>query len=159
MAEEPSFVARVAGWVLRSRPLVRAPIWMYRARAGALFGSRMLMLEHVGRISGARRYAVLEVVDHPTPDSYVIASGFGRKAQWFRNIEVQPRVRVYVGSRPPVSATARVLGQQEADRALAAYRSQHPRAWEQLRPALEETLGVPITDTGTPLPLVELRLD
>jgi deazaflavin-dependent oxidoreductase (nitroreductase family) len=39
----------------------------------------------------------LEVVDHPSPEVYVIASGFGRKAQWFRNIEADPRVRVYVG--------------------------------------------------------------
>jgi deazaflavin-dependent oxidoreductase (nitroreductase family) len=76
---------------------MRAPIWIYRARAGALFGSRVLMLEHVGRKSGARRYAVLEVVDHPSPEVYVIASGFGRKAQWFLNIEADPRVRVYVG--------------------------------------------------------------
>lgn len=86
-------------------------------------------------------------------------SGFGRKAQWFRNIEAHPRVRIYVGSHPPASATARVLDQREADRTLAEYRSRHRRAWEQFRPVLEETLGVPITDTDTPLPLVELRLD
>ncbi|WP_253900550.1 nitroreductase family deazaflavin-dependent oxidoreductase, partial [Mycobacterium asiaticum] len=81
--------------MLRSRKLVRAPIWIYRARAGALFGSRMLMLEHIGRTSGMPRYVVLEVVDHPRPDTYVVPSGFGRKAQWFRNIEANPRVRVY----------------------------------------------------------------
>ncbi|WP_425271257.1 hypothetical protein [Mycobacterium gastri] len=42
---------------------------------------------------------------------------------------------------------------------MAAYRSRHPRAWRQLKPALEQTLGTAITDTDTPLPLVELRLD
>jgi deazaflavin-dependent oxidoreductase (nitroreductase family) len=150
-------LASVGGRLLRSRRLVRAPIWIYKARAGALFGSRMLMLEHLGRKSGARRYAVLEVVDH-SPDSYVVASGFGRKAQWFRNIQANPRVRVYAGSRRPVPATARVLDQTEADRALAAYRSRHPRAWEQFKPVLEGTLGTTISDTHTPLPMVELRL-
>jgi deazaflavin-dependent oxidoreductase (nitroreductase family) len=99
-----------------------------------------------------RRYAVLEVVDHAS-DSYVVASGFGRKAQWFRNIQANPRVRVYAGSRRPAPATARVLDQTEADRALAAYRSRHPRAWEQFKPVLEETLGTTITDTDTPLPM------
>ena len=158
-AHSRSLVARVAGRLLRSRPVVRAPIWIYRLRAGALFGSRILMLEHLGRTSGIRRYAVLEVVDHPTADIYLVASGFGRKAQWFRNIEAQPRVRVYAGSHAPASATARVLGQPEADRTLAAYRSRHRRTWDQFRPVLEDTLGVPITDTDTPLPLVELRLD
>ncbi|HTM84573.1 MAG TPA: nitroreductase family deazaflavin-dependent oxidoreductase, partial [Mycobacterium sp.] len=39
---------------------MRAPIWLYRARLGALLGSRLLMLEHRGRTSGARRYVVLE---------------------------------------------------------------------------------------------------
>ena len=158
-AQSPSLFARIGGRVLRARRLMRAPIWIYRARAGALFGSRILMLEHLGRKTGVRRYAVLEVVNHPAADTYVVASGFGRKAQWFRNIQAHPGVRVYVGSQPPAPATARVLDQQQADRTLAEYRDRHRRTWEQFRPVLEETLGVPITDTDTPLPLVELRLD
>ena len=133
----PSLFAKTGGRLLRWRRLMRAPIWIYKARVGALFGSRILMVEHVGRKSGARRYAVLEVVDHSAPDTYVVASGFGRKAQWFRNIQVNPRVRVYAGSHAPGRATARVLDRQQADRTLAAYRSRHPRA----------------------LPMVELRLD
>jgi deazaflavin-dependent oxidoreductase (nitroreductase family) len=148
-----------AARLLRSRRLMRAPIWIYRARAGALLGSRLLMLEHIGRKSGARRDVVLEVVDHPTPETFLVASGFGGKAQWFRNVAANPRVRVYVGSHPPVAATARVLDQHEADRALASYRDRHPRAWARFKPVLEETLGGPINDTGTELPLVELRLD
>nr|WP_245849307.1 nitroreductase family deazaflavin-dependent oxidoreductase [Mycobacterium palustre] len=138
---------------------MRAPVWLYKARAGALFGSRFVMVEHVGRKSGAPRHAVLEVVDHPAPDRYVVASGFGPKAQWFLNIRANPRVRVYAGSRAPRPAAARVLDQQEADRTLAAYRARHPRAWKKMRPVLEETLGAPITDTATPLPMVEFRLD
>jgi len=42
---------------------------------------------------------------------------------------------------------------------LAAYRDRHPRAWAQFKPVLEETLGGPIHDTDTKLPLVEWRLD
>lgn len=149
----------IAGRLLRSRRLMRAPVWIYKARAGALFGSRILLLEHTGRKSGLPRYAALEVLDHSLPDIYVVASGFGRKSQWFRNIEANPRVRVYAGSHAPRTATARVLSTPEADRTLSAYRTRHPKAWERMRPVLEETLGVSITDTDTPLPLVELRLD
>ena len=145
--------------LLRSRRLVCAPIWIYKARAGALLSSRLLMLEHIGRKSGAWRNVVLEVVDHPTPETFIVASGFGSKAQWFRNIEANPRVRVYAGSRAPADATARVLDRHEADSVLAAYRARHPRAWAQFKPVLEETLGGPIHDTDTELPLVELRLD
>ena len=86
-------------------------------------------------------------------------SGFGGKGQWFRNIEANPRVRVYVRSHPPAPATARVLSRPEVDRVLAAYRARHPRAWQNFKHVLEETLGTPITDTEAPLPMVELRLD
>lgn len=154
MATLSGFGARL----LRTRRLVRAPIWLYRFRAGALFGSRMMMLEHIGRTSGARRYVVLEVVGRPNADTIVVASGFGTKAQWFRNVSVNPEVRVWLGSHRPAAAVAHVLDQQAVDRVLADYRTQHPKTWEQFRLVLEETLGQPIPDTGAPLPLVELRL-
>ncbi|MBP2452625.1 nitroreductase family deazaflavin-dependent oxidoreductase [Mycolicibacterium lutetiense] len=154
MATLSDFGARL----LRNRRLVRAPIWLYRIRAGALFGQRMLMLEHIGRNSGARRYVVLEVVGRPNPDTVVVASGFGAKAQWFRNVSVNPEVRVWLGSHRPAAAVAQVLDQQSVDQVLADYRAQHPKTWEQFKLVLEETLGRPITDTGAPLPMVELRL-
>jgi deazaflavin-dependent oxidoreductase (nitroreductase family) len=93
-----------------------------------------------------------------TPASYVVASSFGEKAQWFRNIKADPRVRIYTGSRAPIPATARIVTQQEADRALGAYAKRHPRAWQRFKPVLERTLGSPITEADTPLPIVELRL-
>lgn len=55
-------ITRVARWrtdrlttlgvrSLRTRWLVRAPIWLCRAGLGAVLGSRSLMLEHTGRTS------------------------------------------------------------------------------------------------------------
>jgi hypothetical protein len=41
-------IAKAGARLLRSRWLMRAPIWLYRARLGFLFRSRMLMLEHIG---------------------------------------------------------------------------------------------------------------
>lgn len=152
-------IANAGARLLQSRRLVRAPIWIYKARAGALLGSRVLMLEHIGRKSGAARYVVLEAFDHPTPDTFVVLSGFGEKAQWFRNLKANPRVRVYIRSHAPVPATARVLEQQEADLALAAYIRRHPRAWARFKSVIETTLGSTISDTNTDLPLVELRLE
>lgn len=151
--------ADVGARMLRNRRLVRAPIWLYKARLGALFTSRLLMLEHIGRKSGARRYVVLEVVGRPTPDSYAVVAGFGSAAQWYRNVQANPHVRVYAGSRKPAPATARVMDQDEADRTLAAYRAKYPSYWEKFKPVLEEVSGQPISDTGFPLPMVELRLD
>ena len=107
--------------LLRTRWLVRAPVWLYRARLGLVLGPRFVMLEHTGRKSGAWRY-VLEVAGRHAPGTYVGVSGFGGRAQWFRNIRAGPRVRVHVLSRKPAAATARVLRPAEAAAVLAAYR-------------------------------------
>jgi deazaflavin-dependent oxidoreductase (nitroreductase family) len=144
--------------LLRTRWLVRIPIRLYRRRLGFLFGSRLLMLEHIGRKSGAKRYVVLEVVDHPQPRTYVVVSGFGPRAQWFRNIQADPHVRVFVGGRKPVTATARVLGPEQSGAVLASYARRHPRAWKALRPVFETTLGAAIDENSTQLPLVALDL-
>jgi len=142
-------IGRWGAWVLGNRVLMRAPIWLYRARLGLVFGSRTLMLEHVGRKSGAKRYVVL----------YVVASGFGEHAQWFRNLMANPRVRVSVAGHGPRTASARRLPAAEADAVLAGYVSRHPRAWAKFRNVLENTLGTAISQHDTPLPMIELRLD
>lgn len=153
-----SRVARAGGALLRLRWFVRAPIWLYRARLGAVLGSRLLMLEHVGRKSGHRRYAVLEVVDHPAPDRYVVVSGFGTRAQWFQNVEANPRVRVYRGSHKPAPAIAKRLDANASAAALNRYATAHPRSWGKLRPLLEETLGARIDEQVTDLPMVAIEL-
>lgn len=149
-------VAGRAAGLMRVRWFVRAPVWAYRARLGFLFGSRLLMLEHTGRKTGARRYVALEIVGHIGPTGYVVASGFGERAQWFRNIQADPRVRIHLGSHRPAPATARVLARDEVARVLATYACAHPRAWAAFSPVLEHTLGTPLGDAAAALPLVVL---
>ena len=151
-------IARALARLLRVRWLVRAPIWLYRARLGVLLGDRLLMLEHIGRRSGQRRYVVLEVVDHPTAPRWIVVSGCGDRAQWFRNLQANPQVRVYVRSRKPRPATASPLGRTAAEATLRRYAAAHPRAWRTLRPVLERTLGAPISEAATPLPLIAVDL-
>ena len=70
-----------------SRALFRAPIYLYRLGLGWLFGKRILLLNHIGRVSGTQRQVILEVVEHdPTDGSFVVASGWGPTAAWYRNI-------------------------------------------------------------------------
>lgn len=151
-------IARVGATALRVRGFVRAPIWLYRTRLGFVFGARLLMLEHVGRASGLKRYVVLEVIDHPTPGRYVVVSGFGDRAQWFRNVEANPQVRVQLGSHTPASATAHRLDADASAESLGRYAHAHPRSWAKLRPVLEETLGSRIDETGTELPVIAIDL-
>lgn len=133
--------------LLRTRWLVRAPIWLYRAGFGFLLGPRMLMLEHIGRKSGATRYVVLEVVERLGPDSYVIVSGFGAQAQWYRNVIAEPQVRISTGCARRVSARAIPIAPAEAESTLNRYAAQHPRAWRRLEPTLRAALH-----TSTPRP-------
>ena len=151
-------IARAGAALLRVRGVARAPIWLYRARLGFVFGNRLLMLEHVGRTSGLKRYVVLEVVDHPTPTRYVVVSGFGERAQWFRNVEANPHVRVYLGSRRPAPATAHRRGRDASAESLNRYAEAHPRSWTKLRPFLEETLGRRIDEHGSELPVIAIDL-
>jgi deazaflavin-dependent oxidoreductase (nitroreductase family) len=116
------------------------------------------MLEHRGRVSGARRHVVLEVLDRPRLGSFVVASGFGAKAQWLRNVRADPHVRVYVASHRPAAALARELDPDERARTLRCYAERHPRTWRRLRPVFESTLGAKIDEQGTSLPMIELRL-
>lgn len=148
---------KLAETALHSRRFARAPISLYRVGLGFVFGSRMLMLEHVGRRTGARRYVVLEVIDHPSPDVYVVPSGFGERSQWFRNVMADPDVRVSVAGRRSVAGTARRLSTADADAALQRYIGRHPRAWASLKEVVQRTLGGRVDPPNTELPIVELR--
>jgi deazaflavin-dependent oxidoreductase (nitroreductase family) len=146
--------AVIAARLLRVRWIVRAPVWLFRAGLGFVFGGRLLMLEHIGRQTGTRRYVVLEVVGRPRPGTYLVAAGFGGRAQWLRNIRANPVVRVCVGGRRSAPATARELTSQESAAALTDYAASHPRAWATLQPVFEQTLDGP----AAALPLIALDL-
>jgi deazaflavin-dependent oxidoreductase (nitroreductase family) len=114
------------------RPLLRLPIWLYRAHLGWLLGDRFLMLTHRGRKSGLPRQTVLEVVRHDkATGTYIIVSGWGEKADWCRNIQQDPRVRVQVGGRRFPARAARLTA-DEATREIADYARRHPLAYRQL---------------------------
>jgi deazaflavin-dependent oxidoreductase (nitroreductase family) len=114
------------------RWLLRLPIWLYRLRLGWLLGDRFLMLTHIGRTSGQPRQSVLEVVGHDAAaGTYVIASGWGEKADWLRNIQKHPRVLVDAGRRR-FEATAERLDEEAATRAAGDYARRHPSAFRGL---------------------------
>ncbi|MEV8316454.1 nitroreductase family deazaflavin-dependent oxidoreductase [Streptomyces sp. NPDC059900] len=118
------------GW---RRFLFRLPIWLCRARLGALLGRRFLLLEHVGRTSGQLRRVVIEVVarDDPAGPSWTVASGFGPKSAWYRNLQVTPRTTIQVGARRH-EVLARFLSPREGGELMARYAVRHPRVARRL---------------------------
>ncbi len=145
---------QISAKALQTRWFVRAPIGLYRIGLGFIFGSRLLMLEHTGRRTGARRFVVLEVVDRPAPDEYVVASGFGTRAQWYQNVQADPRVRISTGRHCSVKADATLMADTEAVTSLARYAESHPQAWAKLRATIEDAVGHPVEN----LPMVRLRI-
>lgn len=142
------------------RGIARLPIPMFRSGLGFVLGRRLVMLEHVGRSSGLRRYVVLEALERDD-QGLVIVSGYGRDAQWYRNVLAHPGVRVWTGFRRGVPATARPVPGDEVPARLERYREQHPRAAKALARALElpdlAGDGPMPTDTGVRLPLLRVE--
>jgi deazaflavin-dependent oxidoreductase (nitroreductase family) len=95
-------------------------VYLYRCECGWLLGHRFLLLIHVARCTGLRRYTVLEVVEYRKegPEAVVI-SAFGPDADWLHNIGATPGAEVIIGSwRFP--AVHRILGPDEAVRVWSA---------------------------------------
>lgn len=114
------------------RWLLRFPITLYRLGLGGLLGGRFLLINHVGRKSGQMRQTVVEVAGHDRDsDTYYVASGWGYKSNWYRNLLAHPDVSIQVGHRK-LSVHADNLSPETGAQVLLAYRKQHPFAAREL---------------------------
>jgi deazaflavin-dependent oxidoreductase (nitroreductase family) len=108
------------------RVAFRLPIWLYRAHLGWLLGNRFVLLTHIGRTTRLTRQVVLEVLRHDrATDSYIIASAWGTKANWFQNIQKTPEVTINVG-RQRLEATTERLPAELAKHEFQMYARRHP---------------------------------
>jgi deazaflavin-dependent oxidoreductase (nitroreductase family) len=115
-----------------TRFLFRMPICFYRVRLGWLFGHRLLLLNHIGRVSGKLRRTILEVAEYDG-DSYVVASGWGPNAAWYRNILHTPDVTIQVGTRT-IPVTAIPLDKDEGGDVFVRYASRRRAAARYMLP-------------------------
>ncbi len=110
----------------------RAPIKLYDAGLGWILGKRFLMLNHIGRKSGLPRQAVVEVVDYDAEtDTYFIASGYGKKSQWYQNIVAHPEITILAGRRK-LAVTAVPLPPVESGERMVRYAHRYPTAAKNL---------------------------
>jgi deazaflavin-dependent oxidoreductase (nitroreductase family) len=111
---------------------LRLPIWLYKIGLGWLLGGRFLLLVHTGRVSGLPRQAVIEVMRHDqVSDAYFVASGWGRKSDWYQNIRKNPQVTIKAGRRS-LPAHAELLDEVASAQELYRYAQAHPLAFKEL---------------------------
>jgi deazaflavin-dependent oxidoreductase (nitroreductase family) len=129
-------------YALRSRPTgalrlaFRLPMYLYDLGLGRLLGHRFLLLTHRGRKTGRVRRTVLEVIRYdPTVRESVVASGWGEKADWYRNLIANPALEVQTG-RDRYAPIQRFLAKEEVRNELASYERRHPWAARVLAPLL-----------------------
>lgn len=114
------------------RLLWRAPIGLYRIGLGGLLGGRFLLLNHIGRKSGQARQNVLEIIRRDERgNAYIVASGFGEKADWLQNVTAHPQVKIQVGTKK-MNARAERLSLERASEELLDYNRRHPAALKTL---------------------------
>jgi deazaflavin-dependent oxidoreductase (nitroreductase family) len=114
------------------RVLLRLPIVLYHLRLGWLLGQRFVLLQHIGRKSGQVRETVLEVIGHDrASETYYIASGWGKQANWYQNLLATPNITIQVGRRR-LDVCAETLSPIEGRQVLLDYRQKHPLATREL---------------------------
>lgn len=130
-AEGPS--RRPPAWL---RLILRLPVYLYRWHLGWVLGARFLLLTHTGRRTGQRYQTVLEVMGRTPDGGLIVMSGWGRRADWFRNIQDQSHLQITVG-RHTGAAIYRTVPASEASQVLASYQGRNRLA----RPIINKTLS------------------
>jgi deazaflavin-dependent oxidoreductase (nitroreductase family) len=97
-----------------------------------VLGHRFVLLTHTGRKSGLPRQTVLEVVRYDKASgACIIASGWGLKSDWFKNISAHPQVTMQVSNRRS-KAMAERLSPETGEQELLDYAHRHPLAFGEL---------------------------
>ncbi len=123
MSEKPLVSVLPSGAL---RWFLRLPIWLYRLRLGGLLGNRFVVIHHVGRKTGQVHRAFVEVVELDQHEGVIyVASGWGRKSQWYQNLMATPDVSVQLGWRT-LPVTAATVDPREGAHVLLRYRQAHP---------------------------------
>ncbi|MBM4382558.1 MAG: nitroreductase family deazaflavin-dependent oxidoreductase [Deltaproteobacteria bacterium] len=103
--------------------LANAPVrWILRSPLHGVFSSQVLLLELTSRDS--RKPYVIPVNYVERGDALLVGSDF----DWWRDLEVEPRVRVELRNSLPRTVSARIV--RDAAEADAGWRALRPSSWE-----------------------------
>lgn len=141
------------------RLFLRSPILLYRLGLGWLLGNRLLLLIHTGRKTALQRQTTLEVIHYDSAtDTYIVAAGFGKQSDWYRNLKTNPIASIKVGRRS-LAVRARFVSPEEGEEIILEFAQRHPSEARMVK-----LLGYRVDGTeedwralGREIPLVALR--
>ena len=113
----------------------KVPVWLYQAHLGFIFGDRVFAIIHHGRKSGRRYVSGLEVLIRRDGELFVF-SAWGKRADWFRNIEAGGIDELWDGRKRYPGAAFRCLDPEEAYTVIEAYETQHRRTARRTLPRM-----------------------
>jgi len=96
------------GW---RKAMFKWPVQLWRLGLGPVIGHHMMLISHTGRKTGQTRRTMTEL--HTVDGRKYAPSGFGRRAQWYRNIEVDPRVTIQTAAGAESAIAQRVTDGDE----------------------------------------------
>jgi deazaflavin-dependent oxidoreductase (nitroreductase family) len=102
----------------------RLPRVLFDIRLGWIFAGRLILVEHVGRKSGTRYRTALEVVDRDRSGVVIVASGFGGRSDWYRNLVAEPKAHIIAGRRA-IAVDAEPMSVSEGSAVMLAYGRRH----------------------------------
>ncbi len=118
------------------KSLLSMPVHLYRMRLGFLLGDRFVLITHRGRKTDQEHRTTVEVVEHDVrTHEYIVCSGTGPGADWYRNLVARPAIAIQVRNRT-WTPTQRFLDDEEAARRFAAYETAHPATARRLLAAM-----------------------
>ena len=100
-----------------NRVLFKLPLLLWRMGLGPILshpnlgGSKMLVLTTWGRVTGAPRHTMLSYLT--VGGKQFVASGWGKRSDWVKNIAANPHVTVQVRAKTFVAEARRIVGYEE----------------------------------------------
>ncbi|MBN1287980.1 MAG: nitroreductase family deazaflavin-dependent oxidoreductase [Anaerolineae bacterium] len=105
----------------------KIPLYLWRLGLGPLLPAHLLLLTATGRKSGLPRTAALEYTE--VNGKKYVASGWGKRSQWYKNVMTDPYVTVQTGpGGAEPGEVRRVTGEDELRALFAVFR--HSPAWD-----------------------------
>jgi len=103
---------------------LKFPVYLHKIGLGGwerLIGAEWMLITTVGRKSGKLRDTMVDVMDYnKATDTYYIEAAYGSRADWFRNIQANPRFEAKVGRRK-FHATASPLESTDAGELMVQF--------------------------------------